>query len=256
MPSRRPTTASSVVFSLKTYNQHARNILLDPANIGIVRPHDHYDMIDVCFTLNRRGGLSPATMGRKGDVKIVGPFIANIKVSFELHMQTGEMMLVDRSPGKTCRVYYGDDEGKIRGFDKFEALVLTPAISNIAIHFGGSAKCKFLLEWCNPDAINLEAWKSLATRTGQVQTPKSHVIVKRLEGRQHPEKRFLKQEELAANYPMLTRIIKCVDAYTGHCVVVKQVEVPSHEVFRETRREITTDLNHVSLLNLLLKFGN
>lgn len=252
MLSRRPTTASSVVFSLKTHNQHARNILLDPANIGIVRPHDHYDIIDVCFTLNRRGGLSPATMGRKGDVKIVGPFIANIQVSFELHMETGEIMLVDRSPGKTCRVYYGDDGGKIRGFDKFEALVLTPAISNIAIHFGWSAKYKFFLEWCNPDAINLEAWKSLATRTGQIQTPKSHFIVKRLEGRQDPEKRFLKQAELAANYPMLTRIIKCVDAYTGHCVAVKQVEVPSHEVFREARKEVTTDLNHVSLLNLLL----
>jgi hypothetical protein len=124
-------------------------------------------MIDVDFAPDRCGGLYPATMGKTGHVKIHRKFIAKIQVSFELHKETGEIMLVDRSPSQNCYVYYVQSDDECRDFYNFGALVLIPAANQIVITFGVSIKYQFYVDWRMRGPIDLEAWKSLAARTGQ-----------------------------------------------------------------------------------------
>ena len=257
----RATTVSSAIFSLVPLNVPTQNLVSELAIESFVRNHDGEDVIEVDFTPDRRGGLYPATMGKKGHVKIDRKFIANIQVSFELHKETGEIMLVDHSPSQNCKVYYVQSDDEIRDFYKFRALVLSPAANTIAITFGRSIKYIFYVEWHMRDPIDLEAWKSLETRTGQIQTLRSHPPTKRLEGVEgrHHELRFLLQKELANNFCTRTTINKCIDLKTGHCVAVKTIVDLEHKRYREegeSRKEITTDLSHVGLLICFLRNAN
>ncbi|KAF4995629.1 hypothetical protein FGRMN_5021 [Fusarium graminum] len=255
MPSRRATAASSVVFSLKPLNHHAQDIAADPVNERFVRRRNGFDMIDIAFTLERRGGLYPATIGRKGQIKIPRIFVTNLQISFELHKETGEIMLVDHSPSQTCYVYHLQRDTAIRDFDGFGALVLSPAAKEIKIAFGRPTRYEFEVKWRTRDPIDLQAWKSLDDRTGQVQTLKSLPPLGRLEssqtGHSHHESRYLEQKDITVNQFTRTRVVKCVDLFTGHCVAVKTVVDLIHLRCREdgeTRKEITTDLQHVEIL--------
>ncbi|KAH7185022.1 kinase-like domain-containing protein [Fusarium flagelliforme] len=254
MSSPRATTVSSVVFSLKPCNRHAQNLISDLANQSFVRSHDGCDMIDVDFIPDRCDGLYPATIGKKGHIKIDRNFIAKIQVSFELHKETGEIMLVDRSPSQNCYVYYVQSDHEILDFYKFGALVLNPAAHEIVITFGGSIKYEFEVKWRMRDWIDLEAWKSLETRTGQVQTLRSLPPTKRVEeGVEGPlhELRFLLQTKIACNFCTRTTIHKCIDLRTGHCVAVKHVVDLIKGRYREEGeacKEITTDLSHPHII--------
>ena len=257
----RATTTSSAVFSLIPLNGQAQNLVSDSAHESFVRNRDGEDVIDVDFTPDRCGGLYPATIGKKGDVKIDRKFIANIQVSFELHKETGEIMLVDRSPSQNCYVYYVQSDQEIRDFYEFGALALSPAADEIRITFGESRNYKFDVQWRTKDPIDLEAWKTLETRTGQIQTLRSLPPTRRLEGvvGRHHELRFFLQKELARNFCTRTTIHKCIDIKTGHCVAVKTIVDLMKGPYREegeSRKEITTDLSHVGLPTCLFRFMN
>ncbi|KAF5660858.1 calcium calmodulin-dependent [Fusarium heterosporum] len=259
MPPRRAATARSVMFSLEPLNKHARDIVADPVNQEFVTRRNGSNMIDIAFTLEHRSGLYPSTVGRKGQVKIPRMFVANIQISFELHKETGEIMLVDRSPSQTCYVYYALSDDLIRDFGGFDALALSPTADEIKIIFGGSIRYEFELKWCTRDPIDLEAWKSLANRTGQVQTLKSLPPPARLDSRPTvlgpEESRYLEQKDITVNHVTRTSVIKCLDLYTGHRVAVKTVVDLIPERYRdegETRKGITTDLDHFLQVEVLV----
>ncbi|KAM0341673.1 hypothetical protein ACHAPU_009919 [Fusarium lateritium] len=250
--------ASSVIFSLQPCNRQAADVATDPVNKQFARRRSGFDMIDIAYAPERRGGLYPATMGKKGHVKIPHIFIANIQISFELHIETGEVMLVDRSPSQTCHVYYVQRDDAIRDFDGFGVLVLSPAANEIKITFGAPVRYEFEVRWRTRDPIDLQAWKNLANRTGQIQTLKSLPPPARLESRQtghgRHEPRYLEQNDIAVNFCTRTSIVKCIDLYTGHCVAVKTVVDSIRGRYREegeTRKEITTDLDHPHIIQFL-----
>ncbi|KAJ4128064.1 hypothetical protein NW768_008348 [Fusarium equiseti] len=143
MSSPRATRDSSAIFSLKPFNVHAQSLVSDLASQSFVRHRDGCDMIDVDFIPDRCSGLYPATIGKRGHVKIDRNFIAKIQISFELHKETGEIMLIDRSPSQSCYVYYVQSNGECRDFYHCGALVLSPAANRVIITFGGFINYKF-----------------------------------------------------------------------------------------------------------------
>ncbi|KAM0367464.1 hypothetical protein ACHAO7_008033 [Fusarium culmorum] len=266
MTSHKRDMAGPVVFTLTPVNDAAVKVVEDKRNeIFCKRPKQRKVRKEIYVTFNphRCDGLYPSTVGRKGHIKLADiPFVVNSQCSFQIHKDTGEVMIVDESPSQTCRVTFGTMAKDSREFKKFGALVVCPSATNIMLHFGNRSSDSWMtwrIKWHMNEPIDLQDWADKAgfhSRTGQDMTLRSIPPTRRLEPHGTPavpfETRYLPREDIKVT--PIVGVTEGVDVLTGHLVVIKMVTdlVKRHNrLVGEARTELTTDLNHPHVIEFL-----
>ncbi|KAF9730210.1 hypothetical protein PMIN04_012257 [Paraphaeosphaeria minitans] len=107
----RSSPHPSALFSLRPYNdekQRGKGVVEDARNSHLVSAHPGGGFaLDVGFNIRSKSSTTTlATLGRGDtDIHISGGSIARIQCSFEVDLQTGIVMLYDRSHSQTTQVF-------------------------------------------------------------------------------------------------------------------------------------------------------
>lgn len=250
-----------VVFSLVPLNNAAFRVLRHPSNDYLIKDCPAHNRIDVVFDPSRSTGLFPCTMGRVGHVHIPRPSIANFQCSFQIHQDTGEIMLVDDSPTKSCQFFEYQVKGsrlhgsKIRPFQeglRSRVAVIDPTINTI-FSFGGrdASWYRWKIQWHVSPPLDTLEW--IATMEisdigliGRNETVANLPLARR-KLYDLPEDRFLNRDIISHRLDMV--VTKAVDVYSGQYIAIKTVKVKSQfeDILarRNETEEIFTNLNHV-----------
>ena len=96
------------LFSLAPINDNARAVLAHSENIGYVSTfavaNAMSQCLDIGFNIGSKKAFTLATLGRSGaDITVEGSSISAIHCSFEIHQESGEIMLHDLSRFRTTQ---------------------------------------------------------------------------------------------------------------------------------------------------------
>ncbi|KAM0340740.1 hypothetical protein ACHAPU_010331 [Fusarium lateritium] len=219
MNSRNPNLSPYVVFRLIPRSKLAYNVVNDPRN------HRHLSFLgdaafDVFFNPQQAAGIT-CTIGQTGHIAIDRIGIANIQCSFRIHLDTGEIMLIDHSQSQTCRLGSSNVP--------FGAAVVDQV--NNRFSFGGYA---FDIEFCIKPPIDMIVWKSQWSliacntdlvrdgRLGHTGTVRDRLPVRRLSRPANHRERFRHRSIIAEDEEM--SVSMAVDLRTGQYVAVKTVK--------------------------------
>ncbi|KAG5655998.1 hypothetical protein KAF25_001568 [Fusarium avenaceum] len=256
-----------VVFSLVPLNDAAARVLRHPSNDHLLKDSPAHNKIDVVFDPSRSTGLFPCTIGRVGHVHIPRPSIANFQCSFQIHQDTGEIMLVDDSPTKSCQFFHCQGRGsrfygsKTRPFQeglRSRVAVIDPTVNTI-FSFGGRDASWYSWEIQCHVSPPLDTLEWIATMEisdigliGRSETVANLPLARR----KHyglPEDRFLNRNIIYRTPDMA--VTKAVDVYSGQYVAIKTVKVKSgfKDIMarRNEAEEIFTNLNHPHIIEFL-----
>ncbi|RGP73361.1 calcium calmodulin-dependent kinase [Fusarium longipes] len=266
MRSGQLSTAGPVIFTLIPLNSRAKAVVKDKRNKRFCkRPRQRKEPCEIYVTFNphRRDGIYPSSMGQTGHIKLSNPFTANNQRSFQIHKDTGEVMLIDNSPGQTCYTEYVTQDGEYRDLSDFGAAVLCPASESIKLTFGGTTgSYVWKVKWVMKGPIDMQAWADQVgfhSRIGQDMALRSIPATKRLEsvkGEGPPrgpprERRYFPRDPIELKCG--SWLNKGVDALTGHLVAIKVVvdhELGRHRRKGEACKELSTDLEHPYVIEI------
>ncbi|KAH6992778.1 hypothetical protein EDB82DRAFT_523871 [Fusarium venenatum] len=140
MASSQYCRTGPVLLTLTPLNTASTNVQEDFRNRRFCkRPDRHAPSNEIYITFNphRGEGIYPSTIGRTGHIMLRKAFPANIQCAFEIHKDTGEVMLVDKSPNQTCYVRYTTKVSReILDFRDFGAMVISPQAKRTILHSG------------------------------------------------------------------------------------------------------------------------
>ncbi|KAF4993262.1 hypothetical protein FGRMN_6626 [Fusarium graminum] len=245
MDSRSLNLTPYVVFRLIPTNRLAYSVVCDPRN------HQHLscmgdDAFDVYFNPQQASGIT-CTIGRTGHIIIDRIGISNIQCSFQVHLETGEIMLIDQSPSQNCRLGSSNVP--------FGAAVVDREVNN-RFSFGGRGRHRyeFRIEFCINPPIDMIAWKSVWSgimwstssardgRLGQTGTVRDCLPVRRLSRPANHRERFRDRSIIADEEEMSVSV--AVDLCTGQYVAVKTVKYLDygnrHHLVEEASVELTS----------------
>jgi hypothetical protein len=264
MPLSDSNISPAVVFFLVPLKDAAARILRHQANDDLFKHNPARDEIDVVFEPSFSTGFFPCTMGRAGHINIPCPNIVNFQCSFQIHKDTGEIMLVDNSLAKNCQFFECQDTGSL--FDRSKArpfrdelhsrvAVIDPTI-NTTFSFGGrdASWYEWGIQWhVSPPLDTLEWIATMAiSRVGLIGRNETVANLPLARRKYYclPEDRFINRELIS---PRLHKVVaKAADVYSCQYVAIKTVRVQSRfediMVLRSEVEEVFTDLNHVSCI--------
>ncbi|KAM0548466.1 hypothetical protein ACHAPJ_009952 [Fusarium lateritium] len=235
---------SYVIFSLIPMNDAATQVVNSPLNNHLFN-NQHNDkkkrMIDVIFDPSQPAGLVPCVMGQAGNIIIDRIGVANFHCSFSIHVETGEILLVDHSPSRSLKF-----NNKVRPYVNgiHPDAVVIDLKKNKQFSFGGKGASWFQwkIYWRQRPPINVEVWARAwaGLRIGQTGTVRDFPPTQRLENHK-AEDRFLYRATISEFGDMSAK--KAVDVYSGQYVAIKTVKIldePYREdSLAETRRAFT-----------------
>lgn len=103
----RPHPHALALFSLVPKNERDKEVLAHPSNSHLVStlPKAGTLDLDIGFHIRWKSCNTPATLGRNDtDIIVEGASIARLQCSFKIDLDTGIVMLYDRSNGQTTQV--------------------------------------------------------------------------------------------------------------------------------------------------------
>ncbi|KIL86098.1 hypothetical protein FAVG1_10492 [Fusarium avenaceum] len=256
-----------VVFSLVPLNNAVVRVLRHPSNDYLFKDSPAHNRIDVVFDPSRSTGLFPCTIGRVGHVHIPRPSIANFQCSFQIHQDTGDIMLVDDSPTKSCQFFHCQSRGsrffgsKTRPFQEgllSRVAVIDPTINTI-FSFGGrdASWYRWEIQWHVSPPLDTLEWVATMeiSDIGLIGRNESVANLPLARRKHHglPEDRFLNRDIIYRTPDMV--VTKVVDVYSGQYVAIKTVKVKSRfediMARRNEAEEIFTNLNHPHIIEFL-----
>lgn len=270
------------LFSLVRYrdNERAKRAINHPDNIHHASTlSDGVEALDVGFHIRGKSSTTLATIGRgvEADIYVEGSTIAKIQCSFEIDLETGVVMLYDRSHGCTTQVF-GENAtpfelGRIRK-------VLVQKGLNTIIGMGGERRdlFQFKLEWHRDPIQTAEAIKDYdSLPCGRVENPRLARTVdeaptdlpSRRETRTHtPGPRQLKMRYVTRGRKLgsgtFGTVHKAIDVDSGKFMAVKILERPmgvlKQEGWRQSlqlKREVETlsEISHPHIVDYIASQG-
>jgi hypothetical protein len=271
------------LFSLVPYkgNKRAERVVSHPDNSHLLSTlPSGVQALDVGFHIRGKSSKTLATIGRgvEADIFVEGSAISKVQCSFEIDLDTGVVMLYDRSHSCTTQVSggipaYPFEYGRLRK-------VLVQKDYNTILGMGGEGRklVEFALRWHQDAAETAKAIKNYdAQPCGRVENPRlartddevPTDLPSRRETRPHtPGPRQLKMRfvkvEPALGSGQFGEVHKAIDVDSGKLMAVKTLRRPEgptkHEDWRRSlyyalKREVETlaNINHVSIVffNLL-----
>ena len=278
MPRPRPPHPLAL-FSLapEPGSERAKRAIAHPDNIHNVSSlYNGVEVLDVGFHIRGKSSTTLATLGRgvDADIYMEGCNIAKIQCSFEIDLETGVVMLYDRSFAQSTQVFGENatpfEHTRIRK-------VLVQKGLNTTIGMGGERRnlVQFNLRWHQDPTQTAEAIKNYdALPYGRLENPRLARTVdeaptdlpSRRETRPHtpytPGQRLLKMRYVRAEGSMLGsgqfgEVHKAIDVDLGKFMAVKILRRPTKpskqeewkmSLYYALKREVETlsDISHVS----------
>jgi len=150
----RPTPHPLAVFSLIPLNPRAEAVVNHPENQHLVSlvPDTRARIyeggvlhgLNIGFHIGSRSRYTLATLGRNGDIVVEGSNIARVQCSFEIHEDTEEILLYDRSTSRSTQTIGENampfDEGRLERY-----VVVAKMENGINNEFGfGGTRCDLI----------------------------------------------------------------------------------------------------------------
>jgi len=279
----RPCPHPLALFSLFPYdgNERAKRLVPHPNNNHNVSTlSDGTLALDVGFHLRGKSSKTLATLGRgvDADIYVEGSGISRVQCSFEIDLDTGVVMLYDRSFANSTQVFGENATPFERERDQRKILVQKGL--NTIIGMGGERRdlVQFKLEWHQDPTQTAETIKDYDTLPcGRVENPRLARTVdealtelpSRRETRPHtPGQRQLKMRyvevvEGKLGSGQFGTVYKVINVDSGRFMAVKILEQPLRKSKQEDwrislyyafKREVETlsNISHVNkIFNLL-----
>jgi hypothetical protein len=255
-------------------NERAERVISHPDNIRHVSTlSDGVEALDVGFHIRGKSSTTLATLGRgvEADIYVEGSSIAKIQCSFEIDLDTGVVMLYDRSFAQSTQVFGENatpfEHGRVRK-------VLVQKGHNIIIGIGGERRdlVQFKLRWHQDPTKTAETIKNYETvACGRMENPRLSRTVdeaptdlpSRRETRPHtPGQRQLKMRYVKVvggklGSGQFGTVHKAIDVDSGKFMAVKILERPTRaskqeewkqSLYYALKREVETlsEISHVS----------
>ncbi|KAM0211881.1 hypothetical protein ACHAQI_005034 [Fusarium lateritium] len=264
MPLSDANTAPPVVFSLVPLNEAAARVVRHPTNDDLFKHTPSRDKIDVIYDPDSPTGLFPCTIGQAGQINITRTNIATFQCSFQIHQDTGEIMLVDESLVKNCQFFECRDprfpfrRQKTRPFkdDLHSRVAVIDPTFNTTFSFGGrdASWYKWGIQWHVSPPLDTLEWIATMAISGFGLIGRDETVANLpLPRRKYyglPEDRFINRELIFQQGP--TVVAKAVDVYSGQYVAIKTIKARSRfedfTVLRQEAEEIFTDFNHPHII--------
>lgn len=271
----RPCPHPLALFSLFPYkgNERAERLVSHSNNNHNVSTlSDGTLALDVGFHLRGKSSKTLATLGRgvDADIYVEGSGISRVQCSFEIDLDTGVVMLYDRSFANSTQVFGENATPFERERDQRKVLVQKGL--NTIIGIGGERRdlVQFQLEWHQDPTQTAETIKDYDTfPCGRVENPRLARTVNeaptdlpsRRETRPHtPGQRQLKMRYVVRGMlgsGQYGEVHKAIDVDSGKFMAVKILEQPSRKSKQEDwkislyyafKREVETlsNISHVS----------
>ncbi|KAJ4253330.1 hypothetical protein NW762_010485 [Fusarium torreyae] len=237
-----PHSNPNVILSLKPMSPAACQVVNSPLNNHLFKNKEEERMIDVIFDPTQPAGLVPCLMGQAGNIIIDRIGVAKFQCSFSIHMETGEILLVDHSPSRSLK-FNNNNVRPYVNVPRPDATVIDPE-TNTDFCFGGKSGCLYMwrILWRQGPPIDVEVWARAwaGLRIGQTGTVRDFPPTRRLENHK-PEDRFLYRTTISDFGGMSVK--KAVDVYSGQYVAIKTVKILDEpyrkDSLAETRRAFT-----------------
>ena len=234
-----PPARALALFSLEPINERACSVLAHPENRDYVSTFAGVDGqktqgLDIGFIIGSKSRYTLATLGRSAtDVTIEGHNISAIHCSFEIHQESGEIMLHDLSRLRSTQTF-GDDAIPFQAARSPRQIVVADKLNT---HIGiGGLQCnliQFRLVWhrrsfdvaeqvrhrseisrlartIEPDLLSGQSFQSLA----EAQTPDGQGLLLR----------YVKRSRLGQG--TFSEVWKAVNVDSGSYLAVKMVIQP------------------------------
>lgn len=273
----RPCPHPLALFSLRPCegNERAERLVSHPNNDHNVSTLSNGALaLDVGFHLRGKSSKTLATLGRgvDADIYVEGSGISRIQCSFEIDLDTGVVMLYDRSFANSTQVFGENATPFERERDQRKVLVQKGL--NTIIGMGGERRdlVQFKLEWHQDPTQTAETIKDYDTLPcGRVENPRlartmdeaPTDLPSRRETRPHtPGQRQLKMRYVTVvggklGSGQFGTVHKAIDLDSGKFMAVKILEQPARkskqEVWKQSlyyalKREVETlsEISHVS----------
>jgi len=271
----RPTPHPLTVFSLIPWSPRAEDVVDHPENQHLVslvpgapsRNNEGGEPrgLNIGFHIGSRSRYTLATLGRNGDIFVEGSNIPRIQCSFEIHQDTDEIMLYDRSTSRSTQTI-GE---KAMPFveERRERYIVVGQEEDVNNEFGfGSQRdpVRFRVHWHDQEfnykeEISYREDHPRFTRTVDDETPTAlpsmratriHTPVVQTAGVQGRVKkiRYYKKKQIGKG--SFGEVWKAVDVDTGKFFALKLVKWPDLQSREYTalKREVeySAGLSHVS----------
>ncbi|KAH8727584.1 kinase-like domain-containing protein [Phaeosphaeriaceae sp. PMI808] len=268
------------LFSLKPINGRAHDVLAHPCNIHLVSTlSDGAPILDIGFNIRSKSCDTLATLGRGDtDIFVEGSSIAKVQCSFEIDLDSGVIMLYDRSNNLTTQVF-GDNA---RPFEHGRCRrVVVQANLNTMVGMGGVGcdLVQFMLIWYPNPTQTIGKVKSLEYMPcGQDENPRFARTVDEAPTVSLSQRAMrihtLGERNLRIRYEKVGSplgsgqfgvVYKCIDVDLGKFMAVKVLTRPpgkSQEGWRETLRytlkhevETLSNINHPHIVDYIASQG-
>ncbi|KAF2022275.1 kinase-like protein [Aaosphaeria arxii CBS 175.79] len=231
----RPYPHEHALFSLRPYNGNelARRIIDHPNNSHNVSLCDGIPALDVGFHLRRNSSSTLAELGRHqhADIYLDGAHFSRTQCSFEIVVDTGVIMLHDRSSGGTtqCHASDGDDAAPFQ-YGRAQRKVLVQKDFNTVIGMGGTWNdlLQFELEWHRTPAETAEAIRKYnAQGYDVVENPRLATTRPATPPGRSAPIRCLRVHKLGSG--SFGTVHKAIDVDSGEAMAVKTIKRPTGE---------------------------
>lgn len=267
MPHPKPHPLA--LFSLVPGNDQASAILAHSNNSHLVSlipdlkgpeyPEGIAYGLNIGFHIGSKSRYTLATIGRNGaDIIVEEPSISRVHCSFEIHKDSGLIMLYDRSTAKSTQLYGADTIPFELGRDPRRVVVTNKV--NKAFGFGG-ATCdlvRFKIHWHDhyPNALNIQEQLSYRednpyfARTLDETPPSGPVIKINTPGNQEPKIRYTGGICLGGG--SYGQVWSAANVDSGELLAVKRVKMPEQglqsSAYTMLKREVEAlaRISHVS----------
>ena len=271
----RPCPHPLALFSLvpDDENKRAKDVVSHPNNSNLVSTLSNGKLaLDVGFHIHGKSSKTLATLGRgiNTDIYVEGSSIAKIQCSFEIDLDTGVVMLYNRSFANSTQV--SGENAKPFERERDERKVLVQKGLNTIIGIGGERRnlVQFELKWHQDPTQTAETIKDYDTLPcGRVENPRlartmdeaPTDLPSRRETRPHtPGQRQLKMRYMVGGMlgsRQFGTIHKAIDVDSGKFMAIKILERPTRALKQEDwrqslyyalKREVETlsEISHVS----------
>lgn len=248
MPRSSPHPFALFSLSPIAGNERAKDVINHPRNSQFISTlPDGSLALDIGFNIRSQFPTTLATLGRSeaADICLQGARIARIQCCFEIDLDTGVIMLHDKSTSQTTQVYGANSMPFEHGRPR---RILVQPDFNTIIGMGGVGRnlVMFELVWHSSATQTIAAAKDLGMLAGQAEQDHLAPTADHTPGSTQLGMRHVIKEGNRIGSGSYGVVYKTIDVDSGRFMAVKVIKQPA--ILYTLKREVETlsNISHVS----------
>ncbi|KAF4467200.1 calcium calmodulin-dependent kinase [Fusarium albosuccineum] len=224
---------AELIFSIWPTNPAAQELLDELArsldNDSFSDEEPRFEYIDIQFDPGCQWGLIHSIVSEDDEVTLDDDGYEDLMFSFKIHIETGEIVLMNESEAQPCK-FYGDSRVPVLSDSQLEGMVIDPDI-NLEFGVGGrrATKYRWRIEWHEDSLPDLAKW---VDTWGDRRLGHDGVVMdippQPCTRNKQAMERYLTRTNLSFTYE--NSVSKAVDVYSGQCVAIKSILRPDNAI--------------------------